>query len=733
MNTSRSLQLAIFLLSFSNSYARFDPDAGRVVSYTEHARVTATSGANVKLAVDNDTRTFWESAATIPEGYIIRPDLNGLHTLTSGLQGAAFDGDLNTSQRFADRDPKGAYTFRYSLAKAAIIRHIALKAQLTATLKVSLIHGSVKTTVIDYSPSENYSLKTILPDNGLFIDAIELQCEKPFDVFELAMLVNEPYEGIVFDFGKSVPVGQIYTRHMSSDFVSRTTVELSIDGKNWTAVAELFPQAIPFVPLIFNREHQARYLRILHYLKPADYAKAVIWEVKAYDQYGPYGKPIEYSRNPKKIKERMGINGIWGWGYNTYSDNLPEGSGAFKFNKVASIGRNYHELLWDVASPSDVPDYTAMADGKGTKVYWWLNWDREYSVWKQAGLRVTGTIMFTAKSTPVKAWPDPQENARKFGFAYARHFGKSHGNGLISLVEAGNEPWDFPKGFYPKVLAGMAEGFKQGDPKMKVLPAAFQATFRQFEGHEENHYITDNVPASITPLLDGLNGHFYSHTFDRSGKRVTVNPEDPRSGLHAIRNLMRWRDANMPGKPVFVTEYGFDSQGGGEDCPFSECVSEDQQAAWGLRAAMMLLRQGAEEVFWYFYANEFTAPVLHSRSGLTASVDKAFKPKASYFAFEKFYSILGNTYLDQVLAETDQLYAYLFRNDQGNTYVVAWSPSTDDPQNEILVQMKLPGTPLSFCYLDGKEHVNWTKTDQNHQSGTFQVKGFPLVISLSGM
>jgi len=731
MITYRCFLLPLFFLIFSNSYARFNPDAGRVVSYTEQAQVTATSGANPKLAIDNDTRTFWESASPVPEGYINRPDLNGLHKLNTGIEGAAFDGNLNTSQRFATKGKEGLFTFTYSFAKDAAVRHIALKAQVTATVKVSLIRGSDKTTVLEYAPNDNYSLKTNLPHVAVSIDAIELACENPFDVFELAMLVKDPYEGIVLDFGNIVPIGQIYTRHMSSDFVIRTTVELSTDGKNWTTVAELFPQAIPFIPLILNREYKVRFLRILHYLKPADYAKAVIWEVKAYDRFGPYGKPIEFSKNPKKISERMGINGIWGWGYNTYSDNLPEGSGPYLFNKVASLARNYHELLWDVTNPSEVPDYAAMADGKGTKPFWWLNWDREYSVWKQAGLKVSSTIMFTARTTPTHSWSDPAENARKYGFAYARHFGKSYGNGLIDLIEAGNEPWDFPKGFYPKVLIGMVEGLKQGDPKIKVLPGAFQATFRQYEGHEENHYIADNIPAGITPLLDGLNGHFYSHTFDRTGKRVTVNPEDPRSGLHGIRNLMRWRDANMPGKPVYITEYGFDSQGGSEDCPFSECITENQQAAWGLRTAMILLRQGAEEVFWYFYANEFTYPVLHSRSGLTASVDKAFKPKVSYYAFKKFYSILGNSRLERVLAETDQLYAYLFRNDQGNTYVVVWSPTMDDPKNEVMVQMKLPGNPLSICYLDGNEQTGWIKADQDHKSGTFRVTGFPLVISIS--
>lgn len=39
----------------------------------------------------------------------------------------------------------------------------------------------------------------------------------------------------------------------------------------------------------------------------------------------------------------------------------------------------------------------------------------------------------------------------------------------------GNEPWNYDASFYVQVLEGMAKGLRDGDPKIKIAPGAFQA------------------------------------------------------------------------------------------------------------------------------------------------------------------------------------------------------------------------------------------------------------------
>ena len=53
--------------------------------------------------------------------------------------------------------------------------------------------------------------------------------------------------------------------------------------------------------------------------------------------------------------------------------------------------------------------------------------------------------------------------------------GPTSGKGVVKIGEVGNEPWDYPAYFYREILAGMATGFKYGDPNFSVFPCALQA------------------------------------------------------------------------------------------------------------------------------------------------------------------------------------------------------------------------------------------------------------------
>jgi hypothetical protein len=44
--------------------------------------------------------------------------------------------------------------------------------------------------------------------------------------------------------------------------------------------------------------------------------------------------------------------------------------------------------------------------------------------------------------------------------------------------------------------------------------------------------------------------------------------------------MLAWRDANMPGKPVWVTEWGWDARLPGEVCNTTLCVSQHAQVRW---------------------------------------------------------------------------------------------------------------------------------------------------------
>jgi serine/threonine-protein kinase ATR len=70
--------------------------------------------------------------------------------------------------------------------------------------------------------------------------------------------------------------------------------------------------------------------------------------------------------------------------------------------------------------------------------------------------------------------------------------------------------------------------------------------------------------------------------------------------------MLAWRNANMPGVPVWVTEWGWDAYRPGETCGAStECVSQLAQAAYGIRGLSLMARKGVAQAHWFFYASEW--------------------------------------------------------------------------------------------------------------------------------
>lgn len=47
-----------------------------------------------------------------------------------------------------------------------------------------------------------------------------------------------------------------------------------------------------------------------------------VWDIDAYDKYGRWGPPPPPAPHPSSLLQLMGMNGIWGCGFNQYSSTL---------------------------------------------------------------------------------------------------------------------------------------------------------------------------------------------------------------------------------------------------------------------------------------------------------------------------------------------------------------------------------------------------------------------------
>ncbi len=725
-------------LNFSALFSQWNPHAGVIPSYTWNVAVTTSSGGDGAQVIDHNEKTNWQSGAPLPNEFAKRSDQNVL--LNAGQNGKCKSSGCDNFNHPTDGDQKtNAWItggrepwFEISLPDALPLRSLSVKCALKSPVYVFAYSENGDSSIITtLGEADSYKWKrTDVKFSS--IKKIKLISPAPFQIFEVAAIAFPIREFVTLDFGSVKSISWMETRHWAGGKATASEILGSADNKAWFHIADLDPKAVNTVTTVLAKPVHARYLRVQHTLPEIDYAKVFVWEVNVWDEFGPYGKMPEAKRSNATVAEILGVNGLWGWGYGICSDRLEKGQGPQKFSAIATHARSYHNWHWDVTDPDNVPDYAHMAD-RGTQALNWLDWDREYLAWHKAGLTVDASIQFDQKKIGQNRFDNPYQAAYNYAYAFAKHFGVTHGYRLVQIMEAGNEPWDYPASFYSEVLKGFAKGAKDADPKMIVLPGAFQSAFPYEETENSGNFSGSRIPQEVAPFIDGLNVHHYSYASNADGKRAGVHPEHPQSTMRAVLNDIRFRDANLPGKKIFVTEWGWDSDGAGESCTHSECVTEKEQALYAVRGAMMFIRLGVDRLNWFNYMNGNGG--LYSRSGLVGSPKTNFEEKMSFRALQALLSKLGDRYFLGVIQESNEAWIYQFGDSTGKaTHLIAWKPI--DGENTDISQVKLSGYSadsawrISGSTATGELNKDLVSFNPGTKEMTIKVSAVPIVVKL---
>lgn len=713
----------------------FDPDAGVIPSFTDTGTVTVSSNSSTANAViDGDDQTQWTSDSCFPTGFLSRADLNPIAgacasgTCTGATDAAeATDADYYTAASVSLSG--GSAQLRVPLPTAGPLEEIAFRG-FGATVSVYAETSAGNVLVGTYSTSDAYSLvRYTAPSDD--VTAVVLAATTGFTVTEVAAYAGPCTQSAIVDLGAPTDVGVVRTRHWAGGHASSTTLRGSTDGVAWTDLATLDPDALGTVETRLESTLNLRYLAVTHVVGTDDWEKAYVWEIDAWGPDGPHGPLPSTGIAPSSLREMLGVNGIWGWGTSAFSDEAGPDAGPLLYAQVASHARNYHNLSWDVTDPDNDPGYEDMATD-GTQAMWWLDWDREYGAWADAGLDIDVSIQFTNATNPQSTWDDPYQAAYDYASAMARHFGPTAGTGTITAIEAGNEPWDYPADFYSEVVRGFVDGVRAGDPAVRVLTGALQAGDPLSESATGGDYIGARVDADVASKLSALNAHAYSYMTATDGERVAVHPEHPSSSLRSVLDMLRWRDANVPGTPVWLTEWGWDSDGVGESCNDGECVTEEAQALYAVRGALLWSRLGLERADWFFYANITGCDTLFCRSGLTGTAESGFAPKRSFRALQGLLAVAGDRRFVRVLREDDEVWAYALGDADGTiTHVAAWRPV--DAGDTAAVDVVLDVGPATAAWrLAGLDAAGEVESVPTHDADGLHlvVSATPLIVAL---
>jgi len=377
------------------------------------------------------------------------------------------------------------------------------------------------------------------------------------------------------------------------------------------------------------------------------------------------------------------------------------------YQSVCRLVRDYHPVEWDLARETSVPAPLPFAKNK-------VDWSRVYGSWKEKGWTTDACLMF--ETVPLAAWSALERDAETYGTAFAREFGPSSKRALVESVEIGNEPGKWSDPDYTRLFRAMANGIRAGDPRMKIASCNLSTGGGDYS---KSVRCLEKMPE----LVDVLTIHSYAQltgwpTWKRSF------PEDPAlpEYLKDIRDLCAWRDQHMPGKPVWITEFGYDSttkpQEESGDFAKWEGVTDLQQAQWLVRSLLVFSAMPVERAYVYFFNDEDKAS-LHASSGLTRN----FKPKPSFHAVSHLQKTLGDYRFVRIVTDKPgKLRVHEYQNGDNPKQLLwaIWSPSSGDA-GESTRLASVPGKLVSSTIMPLTESPATAGTARQIRPGIVEV------------
>jgi hypothetical protein len=372
------------------------------------------------------------------------------------------------------------------------------------------------------------------------------------------------------------------------------------------------------------------------------------------------------------------------------------------YRPATRLVRDYHPFSWDVGDETDFATTFPFARNR-------VDWGNVYGSWKRAGYVTDVSLMFD--DTPPAKWKDLAKDSRTYAAAFAKAFGPSGERKLVESVEIGNEPGKYDDAAYRTLFENAARGFREGDPALKI------ATCNVLAKPSGEYHKSVDVLKGFESLYDIFSVHSYAFAEGWPTWRRSF-PEDPKIDfLKDIEAVIAWRNANAPGKPVWLTEFGWDAttQPQATEGTFKDWVgvTDQQQARYLVRALLVLSELDLGRAYIYFFNDEDEASV-HASSGLTRN----FTPKPAFHAVAHSYATLGDYRFSKAITKTPgELYVYEFTRggDPKQRIWAAWSPTGSGRTSTVTLPIP-PGTRIERAErmplaAGQAETVKWTPTD----------------------
>jgi hypothetical protein len=437
---------------------------------------------------------------------------------------------------------------------------------------------------------------------------------------------------------------------------------------------------------------------------------------------------------------------------------------------TASVGfvREYHNWGWDREAKDKQLRFQPSGAAGGNS--WFF--DDYYSKLKAGGVTVCPDIQQSTSALfpgdnldakPIAAGADSEDPASyrlhaQHLFQYAARYGSKKvpdsrldlapgqprvsGLNLLRYIENWNEPdktWRGREGrFTPFELAAMSSGdyeaIHDADPTLKMVMGGLAGL--DLEYLRSMKFWSDGKRGPNAFPADVLNLHHYSSDGNEQGfKTQGISPEADQLREKMAR-IVSWRNANVPGAEVWLTEFGYDTH---PKSPLhapaiGSYSAEDTQAIWLIRSYLALAAAGVDRAAMFMFRDTggSNEPGVFATCGMVTQKGE-WKPKPSYFYIATLKNRLrGMRFVGDVVLKDKSVTAYRFSDGKDRSAILVWSPTSEDnriPNVEIPVGAgAVTRVDFENGTLDGKA----TPASPTNGSLRIEVREKPTLLLLTG-
>ncbi|RAV05538.1 hypothetical protein DQG13_02645 [Paenibacillus sp. YN15] len=412
--------------------------------------------------------------------------------------------------------------------------------------------------------------------------------------------------------------------------------------------------------------------------------------------------------------------------------------------QVAGTVREYHNWIWDAGGGPAYPD----TDHKFNPSYagggW--NFDAYYDTLNDAEIDVFPALKenvywisngaFHREGKPVFAGEDPEDplsyaERGDYMYQFAARYGSTGvpasnlklasgqqpltGLGLIEYFENWNEQdktWEGRSGYFkPFEYAAMASasydghmgalsgthGLKNADPNAKMVMGGLAGIDLDYI---RGIKLWSDLNRGGDVPFDVINVHTYAR-----GSNGGISPEQ--FNLKGrLAELVDYRNRYMPGKEVWLSEFGYDTNPGSpQRAPaIGSFSAEEVQGQWLVRSFLEIAAAGVDRATMYMLRDvDGELATQYSSSGLVTKYGE-WTPKTSwYYVYTLKNALSGMTFLGEQASGNANVKVYKFKNAAGGGAYVVWAPTSSQTtvNNYELTLQGRPGNATKIEMADG--------------------------------